>query len=73
MRAAQPVAALALAAVPSLYGRSAKSGALDRCSSRHFCFAQMFRDLSIEYDRMMALMLRKAIYLFDVCLLAMFV
>jgi hypothetical protein len=30
----------------------------------------MFRDLSIEYDRMMALMPRKTIYLFDVCLLA---
>jgi len=27
--------------------------------------------LSIDYDRMMALMLRNAIYLFDVCLLAM--
>jgi hypothetical protein len=30
----------------------------------------MFRDLSIEYDRMMALVPRKTIYLFDVCLLA---
>jgi len=27
----------------------------------------------IEYDRMMALVLRHAIYLFDVCLLAVFV
>jgi hypothetical protein len=33
----------------------------------------MFRDLSIECDRMMALMPRKAIYLFDVRLLEMFV
>jgi hypothetical protein len=38
-----------------------------------FFVAQMFRHLSIECDRMMALMSRKAIYLFDVCLLRMFV
>jgi hypothetical protein len=35
-----------------------------------FCFAQMFWHLSIEYDWMMATDARKAIYSFDVCLLA---
>jgi len=38
-----------------------------------FCFELILRDLRIECDRMMALMPRKAIYLFDVCLLAMFI
>jgi hypothetical protein len=35
-----------------------------------FCFELLLRDLSIECDRMMALMPRNAIYLFDVYLLA---
>jgi len=33
----------------------------------------MLKDFSIECDWMMALMPHKAIYLFDVCLLAMFI